>query len=46
MSYSDKHNKKREKLNKQIEEYNDIQYFYKGTKPSGKIPILDKTNIT
>jgi len=46
MSYSDKHKKKRKNLNKQIEEYNNIQYFYKGTKPSGRLPILDQKRIT
>ena len=38
--------KKDNKLNKQVDEYNKIQYPFKGTKQSGKIPILDKINIT
>ena len=46
MSYSDKHKKKRSKLEDQVKKYNNIQYFYKGTKPSGKLPILDQKRIT
>ena len=38
--------KKDDKLDKQVNKYNNIQYPYKGTKQSGKIPILDKINIT
>jgi hypothetical protein len=46
MAYSDKHKEKRSKLEDQVRRYNDIQYFYKGTKPSGKLPILDQQKIT
>ena len=38
--------KKDDKLDKQVNKYNNIQYPYKGTKQSGKIPILDQIRIT
>jgi hypothetical protein len=46
MAYSDKHKEKRSKLEDQLRKYNNIQYFYRGTKPSGKLPILDQKRIT